>query len=433
MNRSRLYLTAAATCLVVLGFLSADSAPSKDKEARNKAAETLFDPDPNHPWNRLHEFFYVRSLAKGGVYAYRGPDAPLVLDVGHSTFLLAGDSHEKALRLLDDFLKTKDDERIRDPLRRALLQRDLWYVFDRVVEQFRYLYSADIAEGKRPQRRAVQKRLAQLMRRLEQSAARLQALPDNYVLTVKSGTFPTKFDQQYPKRPYLPADLRLDDKSDWVAIRSRSTELAAPAHAEFVRGKSIFLSLLRLPGGRKETLDYIAKLPKERIAGFTDLPPGSQVALVRRMLLPDDKGGLQATPVTESVQLRFFPTSGEPSVFEYTLDRDDLLSGRGGLHAMTPDEIDYFGFGDFGEHGEPLHLLEGEKLAPRHLLLSCLGCHGLPHNRLFSLNTLFPGGRSDRYVGAARTDFAAQVRETVRRKTESYSWGLLQGLRETTP
>jgi hypothetical protein len=36
------------------------------------------------------------------------------------------------------------------------------------------------------------------------------------------------------------------------------------------------------------------------------------------------------------------------------------------------------------------------------------------------------------YQGAARTDFVAQLRDTVDLK-KSYSWGLLQGLRETTP
>jgi hypothetical protein len=336
MNGPKLYLTASPTCLVLLCLVSADSAPLKAKDAPDKAAEKLFDPDLNHPWNRLHRFFYVRPLVNGGVYAYDGPDAPLGRRGSEpDTFLIAGESHDRALSLLSDFLKAKDDQYVKDPLQRALLQRDLWYVFDGLMEQlYWYQDSAEaVAKGKRPQRRAVQKRLAQLMRRLEQPAARLQGLPDNYAIAVKSGAFPTKFDPKRPKQPYLPGDLRLDDKSDWVAIRSRASEFSAPEHAKFLQGKSVVLSLLRLPGGRKETEDYLDGLPNERIQGFVDLPAGSQVALVRRMLLPDDKGGLQATPVTESVQLRIFPAQAEPSVFEFTLDRGGLLSGRGGLRA----------------------------------------------------------------------------------------------------
>lgn len=437
MNRSRLYPAAAVICLFFLGVLSAENAPSKTENAKKEAGNKLFDPDPNHPWNRLHQFFYVRSLAKGGTYAYRGPDAPLGRrGSGPDTFLIAGESYEKAIRLLDDFLKAKDDERIKDPLKRALLQRDLWYVFDGLMELY-YRESAEaVAKGKRLQRRAVQKRLAQLMRRVEQPASGLQALPDNYALAVTSGAFPTKFDPKHPKQPYLPADLRLDDKSAWVAIRSRSTEFCAPQHANFVQGKSVFLSMLRLPGGRKETEDYLARLPNERIRGLVDLPDGSQVALVRRMLLPDDKGGLQATPVTESVQLRIFPAYAEPSVFEFTLDRDGLLSGRGGLQPLTAEDIDYFGFGDFGESGEPLRLHDGTERAPRHMLLNCRSCHGSRDDRfdrLLSINTLFPGGQSSKYEGAARTDLAPQVAATVHRKTQSVSWGLLQGLREPTP
>jgi hypothetical protein len=419
--------------------VSADSTPPKAKDAKDKVAEKLFDPDPNHPWNRLHRFFYVRALAKGGAYAYDGPDAPLGRRGSEpDTFLIAGESHDRAIRLLSDFLKAKDDEHVNDPLERALLQRDLWYVFDGLMEQlYWYPDSAEaVAKGKRPQRRAVQKRLAQLMRRLEQPAARLQGLPDNYALAVKSGAFPTTFDPKRPQQPYLPGDLRLDGKSDWVAIRSRSTAFSAPEHAKFLQGKSVVLSLLRLPGGRKETEDYLAGLPNERVQGFVDLPAGSQVALVRRMLLPDDKGGLQATPVTESVQVRIFPAHAEPSVFEFTLDRGGLLSGRGGLRALTAEDIDYFGFGDFGESGEPLRPRDGRERAPRHLLLNCRSCHGSRDDRcdrLFSINTLFPGGQSSQYEGAARTDLAAQVSLTVRHKTESVSWGLLQGLRETTP
>jgi hypothetical protein len=409
--------------------LSSSSAPPKPDQEKEQATEKLFDADPNHPWNRLHQFFYIRSVPKGGSYVYRGPDAPLGR---HGPFLVESNSHEEALGLLDDFLKAKDDERIEDPLKRALLQRDLWYVFDKLAEAPYFGMSRDDAEDKQPQRRAIQKRLAQVMRRLEQPATRLKTLPDTYALTVKSGAFAMTFDANHSERAYLPADLRLDDKSDWVIVRASSRSLSAPAHHRFDEGKAVFLTLLRLPGPRKKTEDYVADMPVDGEKKLRPLPDGTQVALVRRLLLPDDKGELRATPVTESVQLRIIPTRGEQQVFEFTLDRAGLLSGRGGLRAVDDKEVDYFGFHASAVGGvawDPF--AAGMPPKPRPVLSSCRGCHRLDAG-VFSLNT-FGLGMTQGYQGAARTSWTEQADGTVKLKKQSYSWRLLQGLRETTP
>src|SRR6185437_13361225 len=419
MNRSRLYPAAAMICLAVLGLLSAGSAPPKDGEAKDQAAEKLFDIDPAHPWNHLHQLFYVRQVGKGRTYIHQGPDAPFGRQ---GPFLIEGPSHDRTLKTLDAFLRSKDDERIKDSLKRAILQRDLWYVFDKLAETPSFGWNDDPIEDKQPQRRAVQKRLAQVMRRLEQSATRLKTLPDNYAVAVESGAFPTKFDPKNPKISYLPADLRVDGKGDWVLVsrpdRGRGTGLAAPAHAKFVEGKAIFLSFLRLPGGRKATEDYIDRLPPPPCPDkdFPPLPNGTQMALVRRMLLPDDLGRLQATPVTENVQFRIFPKGDEQHFFEFTLDRTGLLSGHGGLRPVGPDDGDYFGFGGGYGRGDPF---AGKELPqPRPILLDCKGCH-MP-KALFSINT-FGFNLIEGYQGAARTDFVAQLRDTVDLK-KSYSW-----------
>ena len=395
------------------------------------AAEQLFDPDPAHPWNQLHRVFYVREMAKGRTYFHDGPDAPFGRE---GPFLVEGGSHAKAIETLDAFLKAKDDERIQDSLKRALLQRDLWHVFDKLAERS-VLAPDDPIKDKQAQRRAVQKRLAQVMRRLEQPAAQLRALPDNYAVAIKSGTFPAKFNPKRPEQPYLPEDLRLDGTGDWVLISRwypQSTGLAAPRHADFVAGKAVVVSLLRLPGGRKPTEDFVARLPHRRDDGKQDelpeLPNGSQVALVRRMLLVDDRGTLQATPVTEDVQIRIFPKGKEQRFFEFILDRAGLLSGHGGLRAIGPDEADYFGFGAGHDQFDPF---SEEKPRPERPALSrCIGCHNA--EKLWAVNT-FGFGLTVGYQGGLTTDFAAQVGHTVKLKEKSYSWGLLHGLRETTP
>ena len=323
MNRSRLYPAAAMIYLGVLGLLSAGSAPPKSEEARDRAAEKLFDADPAHPWNRLHRLFYVREVAKGENYTHHGLEAPFG---SHGKILLEEPLYTRTVEALAAFLRAKEDERIKEPLKRALLQRDLWYIFDMLAEESWSSIADDRHEyhwGKQPQRRALEKRLAQVMRRLEQPAKQLALLPDNYALSIKSKAFPAAFDPKRPEQPYLPPDLRVDGQGDWVPIsrwHNNGSTLAAPRHhQELTQGRAVFLALLRLPGGRKPTEAYLARMPsffvERRLEKFPPLPDGSQVAFVRRMLLMDDRGRLQATPVTESVQAACFPQGRQAAIF----------------------------------------------------------------------------------------------------------------------
>jgi hypothetical protein len=439
MNHSRPYLTTGVTCLVVLGFLSADSAPSKDKDARDKESERLFDPDPAHPWNRLHRIFYVRSVAKGQRYTHHGLDAPFG---SHGKVLLAEPLYTQALNALDAFLRAKDDERIKDPRKRALLQRDLWYIFDALAEpSWDSPMDCETTWEKQAQRRTLEKRLVQVMRRLEQPAKQLRQLPDNYALTSQSKAFPAAFDPKRPEQPYLPADLRFDGQGDWVPI-SRflphgALNLGAPFHVSFSQGRAVFVALIRLPGGRKQTEAYLARMQEvqERdLKTFPPLPDGSQVALVRRMLLIDDRSMLQGTPVTESVQLRVFPKAAEQHFFEFTLDRSALLSGHGGLRAVGAAESEFFGFanaeGSIMNDAEPFD--NGPRRKPVVVLSGCIRCHAAKSPEPFSILT-FGFFEHAGYAGVFQTKLDAQTHLTATRKMRSYSWGLLQGLRETTP
>jgi hypothetical protein len=423
-------VAAAVVCRVesVVPASPAGEPPPARKDA--PPGGSVFDPDPDHPWNRLHRVFYVREVGKDRTYAYDGLEAPFGRD---GPFLVEGRSHTKALDALDAFLKDGDDAKVRDPVKRALLQRDLWYVFDKLAEPTTFT-DTDPVKDRQPERRAVQKRLAQVMRRLELTADQIRKLPDTYAATVKGGAFPAKFDPDRPDRPYLPDDLRLDNKGEWVPI-SRwypVSGLSAPAHARELAGKAVVVTLLRLPGGRKPTEEFISRLPRRRGDGkpeeLPELPDGSQVALVRVMLLADDRGTLRPTPVTEGVQLRVFPKGKEQRFFEFTLDRAGLASGRAGLRAVGRDEIDYFGGLDNG-HSQIDRLGPEELPKMRPALATCIGCHNAP--KLEAINT-FGFGRTDGYQGGTTTDMATQVRHTVNLKVKSYSWGLLLGLREAT-
>ena len=64
---------------------------------------------------------------KRNEYGFADVDPLLWLD---AKYLLAGPSHTEALRLLDESSRTRADQQISDPVRRAVLQRNLWTELD---------------------------------------------------------------------------------------------------------------------------------------------------------------------------------------------------------------------------------------------------------------------------------------------------------------
>src|SRR5205085_11640767 len=82
--------------------------------------------------------------------------------------LLTGRSHEDAVRLLDEFLTREGDKLVREPLKRAVLQHDLWTVFEWTAYPYGNLYGT---EENPTGRRALQRRLVPALHRLALSPA----------------------------------------------------------------------------------------------------------------------------------------------------------------------------------------------------------------------------------------------------------------------
>ena len=227
------------------------------------AGEPLFDRDPDHIGNRLHRHLHTRVAPNGEAIAVDGLEPAFV---PRSKFLTDGPSHERALLLLDEFLAAAP---IDDPLQRAVLQRDLWAIF---------LTTADPTLPRQPQRRELQLRLAQAMRRIALSADEIEQLPDNLAATAAAGEFAAAYDSQDSTRPFLPRDLMQPD-GPWVLVRSRLRRdgLAAPSHVRATEGRSTFFLFLNLPEGRRATVEYLNRLK--------DLPVGTEIA-TKRLLSP---------------------------------------------------------------------------------------------------------------------------------------------------
>jgi hypothetical protein len=280
-----------------------------------QSAWSIFDPDPDHPWNRVFRQLYQRTTTDGEEYGADELDPLLWFD---TTYLLTGDSHQQVVRVLDEFLSNNADNLIQPPLKRAMFQRDLWAVFDWLVSQ---------AEPYPAAREALAVRLVEIMKRIALSREEILSLPDNYRLAVSSGLYPTAFQGDHPEEIFLPPDLFQPD-SAWVPI-GREGGPAAMTHTEAFPffGRSVFLVFYRSPDGRRATLDFIDALNTEPSRALT---MGLDVALVRRMLLIDDEGNLVLSPMVEMIQIRHFNPA--QSFYEFELDRSRLFDGvAGGL------------------------------------------------------------------------------------------------------
>jgi len=274
------------------GAMGAPSAPT---------AGGLYDPDPKHLWNRVNDALFVRTAPDNGE-----PYGSGELDIlfwPTTKHLLTSPSHERAVRVLDDFIRTHGERLIRDPLKRALLQRDLWQLFD---------WSA--VDDQSPSRAELQQRLVTVMKRLALSVEEITRLPDNYAQAdarLEAAGFP---------QGLFAAD------GPWLPLANPYGD-TAPEHTRSFGNRSVFTVFVNFPDGREQALRYLKELRdftpamiyfEETIAGqerhalrtnpaTPQFPANTRWAIVRRMCLIDDQGRMRATPLIESIPT---PVSG---------------------------------------------------------------------------------------------------------------------------
>src|SRR5262245_41102281 len=261
-----LLVVAASLCVSFVGSITDARVMAAPPDGKGM---TLYDPDPKHLWNRLHQALHIRQDA---AYSKREPTAsvdqafdPNDLDpffwyrhdpdpyFGQHPYLLHGPAHREALALLDEFLDKKGEGLVKEPLKRALLQRDLWTLFD-------WTAAPDwlkLDDKKRfvKERGELQSRLGRVIPRLALSAKEIEELPDNYAAAVKAKKYPAEFQADKKTSAFLPADL-WDPKGPWVLLGASDGGPLAVDHVRFFGGRSSFMVFLRLPEGRDQTLKY---------------------------------------------------------------------------------------------------------------------------------------------------------------------------------
>jgi hypothetical protein len=283
----RLFIT-VMLLMVVPTTLREMAVPAAASESSEKAG-ALYDPNSTHIWNRLYDALLIREGPTGAKYGADSLDPLLWRDTKH---LLVQPSHGRALRVLDHFLQTHAENLIQDSLKRAILQRDLWAVFDWSVQR----EPDDEGEPGYEKRQELQIRLAEVLRRLALTLKEIESLPDNYAEAVASGVFAKEYDPDHRDRTFSPPDL-FEPSGPWVFISGNGSEPVAKQHVSEFSGRSRFLVFVRLPDGRKSTFDYFQTLwnvpqpwtPLRRTTNqivvnpdLPQFPAGTQVALVRQ-------------------------------------------------------------------------------------------------------------------------------------------------------
>jgi len=439
--------------LIGLLLLCASCVKSETVPAEN----TIYDSNANHLWNRLNETLFVRTAPDGKKF---GLDELDILYWFRTTNLVAEPSHHEAITILDEFINSHGEKLVHDPLKRALLQRDLWELFDWSAKNS---WKPDETLA----RRELQSRLVVIIRRIALTTDEITALPDNYLQTKTNNA------------PDLPLGLSLTN-GDWLSVSDQNDSLTTPAHVSSFDGHSTFQVLVHFADGRQAASAYLDKLrrfehvwiyvtnnspfattnePREILSlnpNLPQFPTNTEWALVRRMCVIDVDGKIQPTPVTENIQMRRYYAFTRPTIlmvtnsngyvvpvsippinfYEFQMNRRhnyelrELGKEEKGFNfvhfrGMGSDQFEHTFKNSDGEHQTP----DSAKLQSV-TLHTCMECHSGPG--IFSVNSytrfLSFSEASQRPANLTPLDFNREIENTIFWKQRQFDWGLLQGL-----
>jgi hypothetical protein len=223
----------------------------------------------------------------------------------------------------------------------------------------------------------------------------------------------------------------------------------ADAHVRASTGRSVFGVFLFVPEGRAAAINYLTSLKKvsfpldrtERGPNFIRsetlpvMPAGTRFALLRQMILINDRGEPVASPIIQSVQLRTLIKGEEPAQVDhirnekFVLDRQRYLRGDPAVFRCIDDqarEPQVF----FPTHGD-------DQFAPRtdgpprthHVVMTgCAGCHrDAGTASLHSFTRLFSESNASRNPSLQPLSFEREFSITRGFKQGHATWGLLRG------
>jgi hypothetical protein len=390
------------------------------------ASTAAYAQPPIAVLDALHQTIMLRKGTDGKTYGV-GETDPLLW--GGSAYFLSGESRER-LTAAVNAVAALPDSAIQNcpPAQRALLQNRVWTVFDYLYEH-RYSTTEDGKRGNgllADRDRTLLQLLATVMAKLALDDSDITTIPDPLLEAATSGRWPKQPDPAGGPDVFLPADLG-SIGGRWINLIRADGEPIAPEHLRGSGGRSCFLVSARFPDKGPTVENYfktVADFPVPWLPGERDprpdgtlefrlnpalpsFPPGSIFALIRKLQVVDRQGRVRTTPLTLSVQLRYYrivQSTAEAerpktisdirkrqSFAEFRLETDVVAQGGAPrLRAVTAAEKDYLFFRDVGTDqidGSPAeHFSPNFTSAPRNVSLeSCYNCH--PGLGLSSINS----------------------------------------------
>ena len=306
-------------------------------EAAKEAQPTcrVYGGDPSALWNRLFCALYARVGDVGETVGADQLDLSQEFDLPDR--LLEDPDFVRVLAVADEFLRTHGESLAHSPVERGFLQRDVWKVADALAVAPGPDDDPTFPTRINERRQMLLRRLVPIMRRLAMSRATIEAAPDNLSQAIAARAFPVSFNAANEAAGFLPpnlvaapdhtaSDLATPD-GPWLVLGRAGGPLAT-AHLAGLFGdmnQSAWLVMMRGAGDRRTAAAFLATLAAtaRADAGELAVPPGTEFALVRRMMLIDDTGSIVPSPVTEEIRLRHY----------------DLFPSFAGSPHLNPDQV----------------------------------------------------------------------------------------------
>jgi hypothetical protein len=419
--RSLRRVSLVVVCVLIAGRSTAQTGPSYLAGSLPKdEAQPVYSHDLRDPWNRLFHCLFTRALkvrlsddfAEGAPFTFSDPS--LVGKRKYSAGLFQRiESGDRAVDPLFPQEQFRDDvstvqllvdprfsefgkllaealaeQRSRPPLERALMQGDLWAVYDFLSQDVSGWILKDAPIPLYRERQAqLRKPLAQLIRKLALTPEEIKALPDNYAAAASALSLPDLF----------------GPNSEWMEILSRpGREHERATHQR--RVARVFIKPAKKPEDR---LKFLQRVPAENI-----IPELESAALVVQNLLVNNLGEVVTSPLTCSVQLRVLAgekQTVETRFLEFELSRKQILESpaTGGLKKYASGMPAYMsGAGNDYSFappvaGSPILISNGSR---------CISCHGPEGRQFFSLSAgSNPSASGLRMLNPAENEHAPAV------------------------
>jgi hypothetical protein len=380
--------------------------PLRDSLARDEA-QAIYAPDVNDSWNRIFYLLFTRQIRSRLLADHATPvemaHESLALSERRVTRIESGDraidplypswtwmgssafdmSPESRWRILlepryPDFVKALETIPVsaaeRPPLARALMQADLWAVYDMLhtVPRLRPGRRGSTSDSVlRTQRiEDLMPLLAGAIRALALTRAEIEALPDNYAAGARAGELPALFSRE----------------SGWMEVRSFHERLHESA-AMNRRVTRVFVKPAERPRSEAAFLKGLSQ-------GQGQSDSVGAAALVIQVLLIAADGAVVPSPITYEVQIRTAASdpgtsSAARQILQYELSRRRLLSaprqaGLVLLDELAPAYLPIAG-NDFSFATPPR--MDGDPVVVP-LRSRCVVCHGEGLGKLFTFATI---------------------------------------------